>query len=80
MKNLLFIIFVSFSFCLSAQIISIPGNYPTIHLGIDAASDGDTVLVDTGIYVERINFLGKNITVASKYLTTRYQLYFANNY
>ena len=55
---------------LFAQIIHIPGDYPTIQQGIDAAGPGDTVLVNTGTYVENINFNGKNITVASLYLTT----------
>ncbi len=45
--------------------ILVPGNYPTIQSAINAASNGDTVLVSPGTYVENINFLGKNITVTS---------------
>jgi len=54
----------------TAQIINIPADYLTIQEGIDAASDGDTVLVDIGTYVENINFNGKNITVTSHFLIT----------
>ena len=35
----------------------------TIQTAINAASDGDTVLVQPGTYVENINFNGKNIVV-----------------
>jgi hypothetical protein len=42
-----------------------PGAYTTIQEAIDAASDGDTVLVYPGRYNEKLNFEGKAITVQS---------------
>ncbi|UCC79444.1 MAG: right-handed parallel beta-helix repeat-containing protein, partial [Candidatus Zixiibacteriota bacterium] len=51
-------------------IINIPADYPTIQQGIDASVDGDTVLVQPGIYYENINFLGHNIVLGSLFLTT----------
>ena len=54
----------------SATIINIPDDYPTIQQGIDASSDGDTVLVQPGTYVENIDFNGHEIVLGSMFLTT----------
>ena len=54
-----------------SQIINIPSDYSSIQAGINEASDGDTVLVEEGTYVENINFRGKAITVASQFLIDR---------
>lgn len=45
--------------------IHVPADQPTIQAAINAAVNGDTVLVSDGTYKENINFLGKNITVTS---------------
>ena len=50
---------------LHAEQILVPANYHTVQEAIDAAADGDEVLVSPGIYYEAINFYGKAITVRS---------------
>jgi len=51
-----------------AGIISVPEEYASIQAAIDAALNGDTVLVADSTYYENINFKGKVITVASYFL------------
>jgi parallel beta-helix repeat protein len=49
---------------LSARVLSVPFEYPTIQSGIDAATGGDTVVVMPGVYYEHgIDFNGKAILV-----------------
>ena len=51
-----------------ARTVIIPSDYPTIQEGINSCTDGDTVLVKPGTYLENINFNGLNIVVASFFL------------
>ena len=48
-----------------ADVIHVPADQPTIQAGIDAAVDGDQVVIAPGTYAELINFYGKAIVVRS---------------
>ncbi|MBL7046230.1 MAG: right-handed parallel beta-helix repeat-containing protein [Candidatus Marinimicrobia bacterium] len=55
----------------SATVISVPGDYSTIQLAINAAADFpidvDTIVVQPGTYVENLDFAGKNVVLKSLY-------------
>lgn len=42
----------------NAVIINVPGDQPTIQAEIDAAVDGDEIVVAPGTYLQIINFIG----------------------
>ncbi len=70
-----FIWFLPFLALLPAAIINIPEDYSTIQEGINASIDGDTVLVQPGVYYGGINYFGKQIVVGSLYVNDRLQQY-----
>ncbi len=66
----IFFMFITVSLA-QADILNVPDDFEIIQAGIDAADDGDTVLVAPGVYEENITTAGKsNITIGSLTLTT----------
>src|SRR5689334_9744020 len=48
-----------------AAVIRVPADQPTIQAAISVATNGDSIQVAPGTYIENINFLGKAIRVIS---------------
>ena len=61
------IVFISLLFIRSAfaSELLVPSQYSTIQSAIDAAANGDAIIVESGTFSENINFMGKVVTVRS---------------
>jgi len=81
-KHILFL--MSFLFLLPLSILNsqdtiyVPGDYSTIQAAIDAANNGNVVLVAEDTYYENINFKGKAITVTSYFIRDGFTSHISN--
>lgn len=55
---------------LSGHVLHVPAEYARIQLAINAAVNGDTVVVEPGTYYENVIFRGKRILLTSRYYET----------
>ncbi len=58
--------------------MNVPSDYLSIQEAINNSIDGDTVLVDTGIYVENLKLNNKNIVLCSRFIESNDE-YFTEN-
>lgn len=54
----------------TAKTIVVPDDYPTIQQAVNAAANGDTILVRSGVYIENIIISGKSISLIGEDATT----------
>ncbi|MFC2080499.1 T9SS type A sorting domain-containing protein [Bacteroidota bacterium] len=66
-RNGLIFLLLAIVYGMNAQIVNVPADH-SIQAAIDAAENGDTILVQEGTYTENIRFNGKRITLASLFI------------
>ncbi len=70
LKSAISLILIFSALSLNATIIYIPSDYPAIQSGIDAADDGDTIIIDPGEYFEHLVISEKDLIIGSRFILT----------
>lgn len=55
----------------AGRTLRVPAEHPTVQAAIDAAKDGDTVLVSPGVYKEGLKISGKSVRLVSEFDSTK---------
>src|SRR5882757_5650191 len=76
--SLIFILRLSCSTGVLATIITVPIDYPSIQEAINNSIDFDTVVVQSGNYLENLNFNGKKIMLTSLFYLSNDTSYISN--
>lgn len=75
-RTTLFILsFLINNLCLAQSLFNVPDDFELIQEAIDAAQNGDTILVAPGTYIENLSFQGKNILLGSHFLSTEDEVF-----
>ena len=72
------LIVIIYSLSLFGTTIYVPDDYSTIQGAIDAAANGDIIIIYPGEYHESINYSNKILTIASRFYETGNELYILN--